>query len=108
MQIAIQSWQRWHLAGLFACALVVTMSLPISPRAALAGPEGAQVVHGDVSFGRSGNTTVIAASDRSIINYSSFNIARPEIVQFVQPSSGASVLNRINSASPTLIEGNYE
>ncbi|MFZ2147708.1 MAG: filamentous hemagglutinin N-terminal domain-containing protein, partial [Sedimentisphaerales bacterium] len=82
------------------CMLFNT-SLPI----ALAGPEGAQVVNGQVSFQQSGYNTAITASDKSIINYSGFDIARPEIVQFIQPGSSASVLNRILSANPTNING---
>ena len=70
-----------------------------------AGPEGAEVIHGRVSFQQNGLNTVITASDKSIVNYKSFNIARPEAVQFVQPHSSASVLNRISSANPTHING---
>ena len=70
-----------------------------------AGPEGAQVINGQVSFQQSGNNTTITASDQAIINYSSFDIAQPEIVNFIQPNSNASVLNRINSAGPTRIDG---
>jgi filamentous hemagglutinin family protein len=71
----------------------------------LAGPEGAQVVHGQVSFQQSGQNTVITASDKSIVNYSGFDIAPSEMVQFIQPGSYASVLNRILSANPTNIDG---
>ncbi|MHC4596165.1 MAG: two-partner secretion domain-containing protein, partial [Planctomycetota bacterium] len=81
------------------------MSFGTSLSVALAGPEDAQVVHGQVSFQQSGNNTMITASDKSIINYSRFDIARPEIVEFIQPSSAASVLNRILSANPTSING---
>jgi len=70
-----------------------------------AGPEGAQVVNGEVSIQQSAYNTTITASDRAIINYSSFDIAQPETVQFIQPSSSASVLNRIISANPTNIDG---
>src|SRR4030042_4258459 len=73
--------------------------------AVLAGPEGAEVIHGRVSFQRNGLNTVIKASDKSIVNYKSFNIASPEAVEFVQPHSNASVLNRILSANPTHIDG---
>jgi filamentous hemagglutinin family protein len=76
-----------------------------SPSIILAGPEDAQVVNGQVSFQQSGSNTTITASDQSIINYSSFDIAKPEVVQFIQPSSNASVLNRILSANPTIIDG---
>ncbi len=51
------------------------------------------------------NHTTIHAGQNSIINYSSFNIGVPETVQFIQPSSNASVLNRILSANPTNIDG---
>ncbi|MHC4212037.1 MAG: two-partner secretion domain-containing protein, partial [Planctomycetota bacterium] len=71
----------------------------------LASPQGAQVVNGQVTVEQSGYNTVITASDQSIINYSSFNIAKPEMVQFIQPGSDASVLNRILSADPTRIDG---
>ncbi|MGA1980172.1 MAG: filamentous hemagglutinin N-terminal domain-containing protein [Sedimentisphaerales bacterium] len=74
-------------------------------RAALAGPKGAQVINGQVGFQQSGCNTTITASDKAIINYSSFDIAQPETVRFVQPSSNASVLNRILSANPTNING---
>jgi fibronectin-binding autotransporter adhesin len=72
---------------------------------AFAGPEGAQVINGQVSFQQSGLNTTITASNKAIINYTSFDIARPEIVEFIQPSSTASVLNRILSANPTAIDG---
>ena len=81
------AWRR-RLAGLLAQVLVLQ---PLVPGLALAGPEGAQVVHGDVSIETVGSTTVIHASDRSIIEYSSFDIAPNETVQFIQPSDLAAV-----------------
>jgi filamentous hemagglutinin family protein len=85
---------------IMACAV---FSLCVS--IALAGPEGAKVVNGQVSFQQIGYNTTITASNKAIINYSRFDIARPEIVQFIQPSTSASVLNRILSANPTVIDG---
>lgn len=73
---------------------------------ALAGPEGEKVVRGDVTFDRSqAGTTLIHAGDRAIIDYRSFDIASGETVRFVQPSADARVLNRIESAAPTRIDG---
>jgi filamentous hemagglutinin family protein len=83
------------------CCMFFNTSLSV----VLAGPEGAQVINGQVSFQQSGYNTTITASDKSIINYSSFDIGSPEIVQFIQPGSNASVLNRILSANPTNING---
>lgn len=92
----------WVGAGV-ALALVCGPATFIAP--ALAGPEGAKVAHGSASFVRQGDTTVITASDRTVINYSSFNVAAHETVQFIQPSETARVLNRIQGADPTRIDG---
>lgn len=70
-----------------------------------AGPADGTVVHGNVSFVRNGNQWFITASDGSIIQYSSFNIAAHELVRFIQPHELARVLNRITGTSPTLIDG---
>lgn len=70
------------------------------------GPTGEQVVRGDVRFERRGNETLIYAGRNSIIRYRGFDIARGETVRFVQPDAGSRVLNRIDSAAPTRIDGN--
>ncbi|MBX3322760.1 MAG: filamentous hemagglutinin N-terminal domain-containing protein [Phycisphaeraceae bacterium] len=85
---------------LLAGPLVGLMSVP-----ALAGPTGEKVVHGTATFNRQGDLTVIRASDRAIINYSSFNLAQHESVRFIQPGASARVLNRIQSDAPTFIDG---
>ncbi len=72
---------------------------------AIAGPQGEQVVHGTARFERAGNSTTITTSDRAIINYDSFNLNRNESVRFIQPGSESRVLNRIQSAMPTSIDG---
>lgn len=72
---------------------------------ALAGPRGEKVVHGSATFNRQGAHTTITASDRAIINYQSFNLNRHESVRFVQPSSQASVLNRIKGGTPSSLDG---
>ena len=72
---------------------------------ALAAPQGENVVSGSATFERAGTTTTITASNRAIINYSSFDVAGNEAVRFVQPSATATVLNRIQSSSPTQING---
>ncbi|MHC4474743.1 MAG: two-partner secretion domain-containing protein, partial [Planctomycetota bacterium] len=87
--------------GMLACYLLLNLSASV----VLAGPQGAQIVNGQVSFQQSGYNTAITASDQAIINYSRFDITQPEIVQFIQPGVSASVLNRILSADPTRIDG---
>ena len=95
-----------QLHGLLASYLGVALVFhPVFAAIAIANPEGASVVQGDVAFGGSGAYTSIHASDGSIIDYSSFNIQSFETVEFIQPSAMARVLNRINSARPTQIDG---
>ena len=73
--------------------------------AAVAGPEGARVVRGDVTITRNGAETLIRAGRNSIIDYRSFDIARGETVRFQQPDAASRVLNRVQSAQPTRIDG---
>lgn len=70
-----------------------------------AGPEGQRVVAGSASFARQGAITTITAANKTIINYSGFNIAGHETVRFIQPNASSTVLNRINGGSPTQIDG---
>ncbi len=86
-----------------ALGLSLTVGLP-APRAH-AGPEGAQVAHGQVSIQQNGGVTTIEASRDAIINYRSFDIQRQETVRFVQPNETARVLNRVLGADPTKIDG---
>ncbi|MHC4123474.1 MAG: two-partner secretion domain-containing protein, partial [Planctomycetota bacterium] len=99
------SSKKLYFRHIVILILVTCLFLNMPFSVLLAGPEGAQIINGQVSFQQSGNNTTITASDQSIINYTSFNIAKPETVQFIQPSSNASVLNRIISANPTMIDG---
>lgn len=85
---------------MIAGPLVGLASLP-----ALAGPQGEQVVHGSAQFIRNGDQTLIRTSDVAIINYSSFDLASWESVQFLQPGASSRVLNRIQSGMPTYIDG---
>ncbi|MCP4611286.1 MAG: filamentous hemagglutinin N-terminal domain-containing protein, partial [Planctomycetes bacterium] len=105
MRFLMQLIERHYLRRGITYILICCMLFNVPASVVLAGPEGAKVIHGQVSLQQSGLNTVIHASDKSIINYTSFDIARPEIVQFIQPGSNASVLNRIISANPTFIDG---
>ena len=97
--------RRYYFRRITASFLVFCMLFSTVAPSLIAGPEGAQVINGDVTFDQNGNYTTITASDQSIVNYSSFDIGLPETVQFIQPSSQASIMNRILSANPTMIDG---
>ena len=66
-------------------ALTVSLGMVLLPsQAALANPQGENVVRGEVSFNRDGALTQIEASHNSIIEYQSFDIQQHETVQFIQ------------------------
>ncbi len=93
-------------AGRFsALGLLVSAGLAMP---AWAGVEGEQVVKGSASFHRNGKNTTITAANKTIINYSKFNIAADESVKFVQPSASSRVLNRISGADPTVVAGKLQ
>ncbi|MGB0128502.1 MAG: filamentous hemagglutinin N-terminal domain-containing protein, partial [Rhodocyclaceae bacterium] len=53
-----------------------------------------------------GNLMSILQNQRSaIVNWDSFNIGRGSEVRFLQPDSGARVLNRVLDADPSIIQG---
>ena len=75
---------------------------------ALAQPRNPRVVAGSASFSQNGNVTTVLAANRTIINYSSFNIAAGQTVRFIQPSANSAVLNRVLSMMPTTINGTLQ
>ena len=77
----------------------------ISTSKTFALPLGEQVIHGNAVFNTAQNSMLIKASDKSIINYNSFNINTNEIVKFIQPSSSSIVLNRVILSNPSMILG---
>lgn len=83
-----------------ACGVLAVLGSP-----ALAGPEGPTVARGNATIAKSGTLTTITASNNAIINYRSFDIAKHEAVRFIQPTAQSRVLNRINSPTPTRIDG---
>ena len=78
----------------------------VGPCAVLANPQGGTVVAGSASIGSSGSTlTVTQSSDKAIIDWRGFDIAAGETTTFKQPSGSSLTLNRVNSASASLING---
>ncbi len=74
----------------------------------IGAPKGGHVVSGTASFTQDGNLTVITAGNRSVINYTGFDIGKNETVQFIQPGAHATVLNRVTTPDPTNIFGRLE
>ena len=93
------------LAGMAAGALTLVSTLSATPASAL--PQNGSVVGGTATISQPSATTlnVNQASVRAIINWSGFNIAGGEKVNFVQPGSASVALNRVSGSDPTLING---
>ena len=70
-------------------------------------PEGGEVVAGQASIIRPSSVEMLIkqVTDKAIINWSAFNIARNELVRFNQPSSIAVALNRVIGQNPSEIFG---
>ena len=76
-----------------------------------AAPTGGHIVSGSGSISASGSagqssTTINQASDKLSLTWQSFNVAKAESVNFIQPSSSALAVNRIFDTQGSQILGN--
>lgn len=89
-------------AALISVLLCTSAFIPLS----YANPEGGQVVGGSATITETGKKLdVYQHTDRTVIEWRSFNIDVDEHTQFHQPSSSATSLNRVKSADPSKILG---
>jgi len=88
-------------------ALGVLLGFLACHEARAANPLGGEVVGGQATIATTApNTlTIQQATPRAAINWQSFNIAPNETTQFVQPSSSAIALNRVQAGDPSTIAG---
>ncbi|MEI6714108.1 MAG: filamentous hemagglutinin N-terminal domain-containing protein [Verrucomicrobiota bacterium] len=68
-------------------------------------PVGGQLVAGKGGIDTAGKNMTVTAGDRSIFNFTKFNIAADESVKFVQPSSTSTTLARATDGTPSEIFG---
>ena len=69
-------------------------------------PTGGVVAAGAAAISQSGNVmNVNQTSQRAVVNWSTFDVAKGNTVNFNQPNGNASTLNRVNSASQSMING---
>jgi len=90
-----------------ACLPAASLFLTLNPAVVLAGPEGGQVVggQGNISAPNSTTTVINQQSQNLAIDWATFNVNTNELVQFKQPSTSASALNRIFDQNPSQIFG---
>ncbi len=70
-----------------------------------ANPLGGTVSQGSASFSTQGSQFTIQTSDRTFINWQSFNIGAGQTTTFLQPSSSSVVWNQINDSNPSQMLG---
>jgi filamentous hemagglutinin family protein len=92
--------------------LTTVTALALAAGAAQAGPAAnalptnGQVAAGSAVITQSGSAMSIRQStQRAVINWGSFDVGSKARVDFVQPNTSAATLNRVNSASASMIEG---
>ena len=71
-------------------------------------PSSPEVISGKVAVQSGEKTMQIEASDKAIINYSDFSLGKYESLEFIQPSTSSSVLNRVTGENPSQILGSIE
>ncbi len=92
--------------ALQATALLV-LALPAAAQPAPnAQPQGGRVVGGSATITQTATlTTINQSTQRAAINWTGFNVGSNQTVDFNQPSSTSSTLNRVNSPDPSQIAG---
>jgi trimeric autotransporter adhesin len=97
--------KKSHIAKAFTSLAWFTLV----PDLALALPQDPQVIAGEAKIDtKNSKTMIVETSDKAIVNYKSFDIAKKEKVKFVQPSSSSCVLNRVNGGETSKILGTLE
>src|SRR6056300_1727219 len=82
-----------------AQAVVSTTALPTDPN----------ITSGSATINQTTNSlTINQTTDKLITNWSSFNIGQDASVEFIQPSSSSTALNRVNSNDPSYIYGSLK
>jgi len=88
-----------------ALAIRIALSAGLCAGIAQAAPSGGEVDSGSADIRVDGDTTTITTGHTTIMSWDSFDIASHESVEFIMPGASSRVLNRINSVTPTTING---
>ena len=106
----IRQFVRRELRAAVTMGVATAIGMSGGLPAAMAHPVGGAVVSGQGSITSPNSTTTLInqQSNSLTLNWSSFNVASNETVQFVQPSSTSVALNNILSQSPSQIFGKID
>ncbi|KGB92880.1 filamentous hemagglutinin N-terminal domain-containing protein [Burkholderia cepacia] len=79
---------------------------PVDPVVPVQPGRGGSIVAGAGAIEQDGKVTDVQQStDRMVVNWKDFDIARDEAINFRQPNANAAVLNRVASGKVTSIDG---
>jgi filamentous hemagglutinin family protein len=97
------------LAGVPAAQPAAAAELPVPCVSGVCAGISNFVTSGSASAASAGNTlTVTQDSDSAILNWQSFNLSSDGHVQFIQPDSSSTALNRIFQQGPSQIFGSIQ
>ena len=107
----MNNYRCFHTASLrmiFATVLFCLTAVSVLIQSAHAQPAGGQVSQGTGTIDQTvaNTTTVNQATQKIAINWSGFDIASTETVNFIQPDASSIALNRVLGLNPTSILGN--
>lgn len=85
--------------------LALALSLALAYPVAVASPQGAQVVQGQVAVSPG---LIQQGSDKAIVNWQSFSLAAGETLRVQQPGVNSVLLNRVVGGDPSLILGQLQ
>ena len=72
-------------------------------------PTNPNITSGSATINQTTNSlTINQTTDKLITNWSSFNIGKDASVEFIQPSSSSTALNRVNASDPSYIYGSLK
>lgn len=97
------------ISSLMISTALIGTAAPALAVDALETPMGGNVVAGNsnINYGAPGQVTINQNSDRTVINWDSFNIGQDAGAEFVQPNTNSLAVNRVTGAGtdPTQILG---
>ncbi len=100
-----RNWRKEALRKVYAGFLAGALLLG-GYSTVLAAPQGGTVAAGSAAISQNGAlTTINQASQKAIINWNSFNIAKGETVRFNQPGASSIALNRVTGNNASAIYG---
>lgn len=91
---------------LFVSCSIIACSHAVPVLAAPGGPTGAVYDSATIGVTKNGPVTTVSQSAvRGVVDWASFDVAKQEAVVFAQPDAKSATLNRVHSATASMIDG---